>query len=295
MITGATGMIGCRLSSVAVTLGHDVYSAQHQIVPEFGTPVEFNMHDTNSIETCIERVKPDAVIHLAALTTVDLCESERDLAMQMNAKAVEKIAKEASKHSSHLVYVSTEHVFDGNKGRYSETDKTNPLNWYGKTKLLGEEAVQSNASSWCIGRTCAVFGIHHKKKNFPMMLVEKLMAGQEMQVWKDQYISPTYVNNLSGMLAEISERKLQGIFHLSGSSRLSRLEQAKLLTDKLGLDESLLRPVTMKDAKLVAKRPWDSSLDVSKATANLKSKPESIENGSEEFVKELKSRMKLKT
>ena len=257
LITGATGMIGCRLSSLAVTLGHDVYSAQHQIVPEFGTPVELNMRDTNSIETCFERVKPDVIIHLAALTTVDLCESERDLALQLNAKAVEKIAKEASKHSSYLVYVSTEQVFDGSKGRYSETDKTNPLNWYAKTKLLGEETVQSNASSWCIVRTCAVFGFHHRKKTFPMMLVEKLMAGQEMQVWKDQYVSPTYVSNLSGMLVEISERKLQGIFHLSGSSRVSRSEQAKLLADKLGLDESLLRLITMKDAKLAAKRPRD--------------------------------------
>ena len=295
LITGATGLIGCRLSSLAVTLGHDVYSAQHEIVPEFGTPIELNIQDANSIETCFERVKPDAIIHLAALTNVDLCENERDLALQMNVKAVEKIAKEASKHGSYLVHVSTEHVFDGSKGRYDETDKTNPLNWYGKTKLLGEEAVQSNASSWCIARTCAMFGLHHRKKTFPMILVEKLMLGQEMQVWKDQYISPTYVTNLSRMLVEMSERKLQGIFHLSGSSRLSRLEQAKLLTYALGLDESLIKPITVRDAKLVAERPRDSSLDVSKAISSLEAKPESIENSLEEFVKELKSYMQIKT
>ena len=295
LITGATGLIGCRLSSLAVTLGHDVYSAQHQTVPQFGIPVELNMLDVNSIETCFERVKPDAIIHLAALTNVDRCERERDLAAQLNAKAVEKIVKEASAHNSHLVHVSTEHVFDGSKGTYSETDNTNPLNWYGKTKLRGEEAVQSNASSWCIARTCAVFGLHDIKKTFPMILVEKLMAGQEMQVWKDQYVSPTYVTNLSRMLIEISEHKLQGIFHLSGSSRLSRLDHAKLLTDKLDLDESLLKPVRMKEANLVAERPMDSSFDVSKASSSLKAKPQSIENSLEEFVKELKSYMNIKT
>ncbi len=294
LITGATGLIGRELSSIAVNLGHDVYSAQHKARPEFGKPTDLDINDTCSVESCFKRVSPDAIIHLAALTNVDQCEAERELALQANAKAVETIAKEANKYDSHLVHVSTDYVFDGEKGMYSESDKPNPVNWYGESKLKGEEAVERHASSWCIARTSTPYALHPNKKSFPVLVVEKLSSGLEMQVLDDQYTSPTYVSNLAKMLIEIAERKYQGIIHVSGSSRVSRLDLAKLLANKLDLNRSLLKPIKMQDIKWVAKRPRDSSLNVTKAISVLTTKPESIEQGLESFCKELKVFMKSK-
>ncbi len=294
LITGATGLIGRELSLIAVKLSHNVYSAQHQARPEFGIPVELNINDPSSIENCFRKVKPDAVIHLAAFTNVDQCETERELAIETNAKAVERIAKQASRSDSHLVHVSTDYVFDGEKGMYREGDKPNPLNWYGESKLRGEDAVQRYASSWCIARTSTPYGLHPNKKSFPVLVAEKLASGTEMQVLEDQYTSPTYVSNLARMLIEIAERKYQGIIHVSGSSRVSRLDVAKLLANKLDLNGSLLRPIKMREIKWVAKRPRDSSLDVTKAISALKAKPESIEQSLESFCKEIRISMKSK-
>ncbi len=294
LITGATGLVGRKLSSTAVKLGYEVYSAQHKTKPESGKPAELNINDANSVENCFKRVNPDATIHLAALTNVDQCETERELALQQNAKAVQTIAKEASKYDSHLVHVSTDYVFDGEKGMYSEADNPNPLNWYGESKLRGEEAVQRYSSSWCIARTSTPYGVHPNKKSFPLLVAETLSSGKEMQVLDDQYTSPTYISNLAKMLIEIAERKYQGIIHVSGSSRVSRLDLAKLLANKLDLNRTLLRPIKMRDIKWVAKRPRDSSLDVTKAISELKAKPESIEQSLESFCNELRIFMKPK-
>ncbi len=294
LITGATGLIGRELSSIAVKLNHEVYSAQHQTKTEFGIPIELNINDSNSVENCFRKIRPDLVINLAAFTNVDQCETERELALETNAKAVDRIAKEANKCDSYLLHVSTDYVFDGERGRYSENDKPKPINWYGESKLKGEQAVEHHASSWCIARTSTPFGLHPSKKSFPVLVAEKLSSGLEMQVIEDQYTSPTYVSNLAKMLIEIAERKLQGIIHVSGSSRVSRLDLARLLANKLDLNGSLLRPIKMQGIKWVARRPRDSSLNVNKAISVLSNKPESIEQGLESFCKELKVFMKSK-
>lgn len=294
LITGATGLVGRELSSTAVNLGHDVYSAHHKTKPEFGKPIKLDINDARTVENCFKKINPDAIIHLAALTDVDKCETERELALQINCKAVETIAREACKYGSHLVHVSTDYVFDGEKGMYTEADKPNPLNWYGESKLRGEEAVQSYASSWCIARTSTPYGLHPNKKSFPVLVVEKLSSGLEMQVLEDQYTSPTYVSNLAKMLIEIAEHKSQGIIHVSGSSRVSRLELAKLLANKLDLNRSMLIPIKMQDINWKAKRPRDSSLNVTKAMSALKAKPESFEQSLQSFCNELRTLLKSK-
>ncbi|MFQ5941268.1 MAG: dTDP-4-dehydrorhamnose reductase [Nitrososphaerales archaeon] len=294
LITGATGLIGREVASTAVDLGHDVCSGQHKTKPDFGKPIDLDINDTGSVENCFKRASADAIIHLAALTNVDQCETERELALQANAKAVETVAKEASKYDSHLVYMSTDYVFDGYRGMYSEGDKPNPLNWYGESKARGEEAVERYASSWCIARTSTPYGLHPHKKSFPVLVAEKLSSALEMQVLDDQYTSPTYVRNLAKMLIEIAEHKFQGIIHVSGSTRVSRLDFAKLLANRLDLNRDLLRPIRMQNIKWVAKRPRDSSLNVEKAISSLKAKPESTEQSLDSFCKELRIFMKSK-
>jgi dTDP-4-dehydrorhamnose reductase len=117
------------------------------------------------------------------------------------------------------------------------------------------------------------------------------LAKKEISVITDQYTSPTYVPNLSRMLIEVSIKKLHGIFHLAGSTRISRYDMALMTADKLGLDKNLIKPAKMDDMKWKAKRPRDSSLDVSKATSILTEKPMSVEKGLDLFTSQMKQKL----
>jgi dTDP-4-dehydrorhamnose reductase len=240
------------------------------------------------ISSVLTEKKPEIVIHLGAMTGVDLCEKERTSASEINTKATEIIAKECSKLNSFLVYVSTDYVFDGNLGMYKEDNVTNPLGFYGESKLEGEKVVQNFSTNWCIARTSTPFGLHPTKKSFPMWVIENLQKQKQIDVLTDQFTSPTYVPSLSRMLIEISERHLTGIIHVAGASKISRYEMASLVSDKLGLDGKLLREISINDIKWEAQRPKDSSLNVSKAISTLNQKPQKIDHDVNLFIDEIK-------
>lgn len=286
LLTGSTGLVGRQVTKDLTEENHEVYSCYYDQKPEHGNPIHLDLTNLSSIESVINQVKPDVIVHLAAMTDVDGCEDQKDLALLVNAQATEKLAKQAALQNAFFLYVSTDYVFDGTKKLWNENDKPNPLGNYGKSKLEGENKIQNLASSWCIARTSTPFGIHPKKKSFPLWVVENLKSKKEINVLVDQFTSPTYVPNLSKMLIEISEKQLLGVYHVSGASRISRYEFAELISEKLNLDKKLLKPISMDEMKWKAKRPKDSSLDVSKATYILNEKPQKIEDALDSFINE---------
>ena len=286
LVTGSTGLVGQQVVKDLLANNYTVYSCYHNLKPEYGEPIHLDLTNLNKIEDVIGKTKPDVIIHLAAMTNVDQCEREKELALLINAKATEKLAKQAALHKAFFVYVSTDYIFDGTRPFWKEEDKPNPLGYYGISKLEGENILSNMASGWCVARTSTPFGLHPKKKSFPLWITENLKSKKEISVIVDQFTSPTYTQNLSKMLIEIAIRQLVGIFHLSGASRISRYEFAKLISEKLNLEKKFLKPVTMNEIKWKAKRPKDSSLDVSKATAILKEKPQKIEDSLNLFIDE---------
>jgi dTDP-4-dehydrorhamnose reductase len=154
---------------------------------------------------------------------------------------------------------------------YKEEDETNPINYYGYTKLLGENYCQD----FCIARTCVIYGAKPAsgKVNFVLWLINKLENGESVKIIIDQFITPTLNTNLAKMVLEIAERKITGIFHLAGATRVSRFKFAKEIAKEFGLDENLIMPAKMNDISWIAKRPKDSSLDTSKAAKYLNEKP----------------------
>ena len=289
LVTGSAGLVGSQVVKDLTKQNHTVYSCYHDEKPSHGTSIQLDITDQDKIIQILQEIKPDRIIHLAAMTDVDQCETQQELAILLNAKSTEILAKQAAKQNAFFVYVSTDYVFDGIKGMKKEDDSTNPLGFYGKSKLEGEFTLNKLASSWCIARTSTPFGIHHKKKSFPLWVQESLEAKKEIPVLVDQFTSPTYVPNLSKMLIEVATRQITGILHLSGATRISRYNLAELVADKLSLDKKFLIPTKTDEMNWKAQRPRDSSLDVSLATEILNEKPQEIEHSLDLFINEIKS------
>ena len=288
LVTGSAGLVGQQVVK-DLSNTHQVFSCYNKLKPEYGDSVKMDLKNCEMISSILTEKKPDIVIHLGAMTGVDLCEKEKTSASEINTKATEIIAKECSKLNSFLVYVSTDYVFDGNLGMYKEDDITNPLGFYGESKLEGEKVVQNFSTNWCIARTSTPFGLHPTKKSFPMWVIENLQKQKQIDVLTDQFTSPTYVPNLSRMLIEISERRITGIIHVAGASKTSRYQMASMVSDKLNLDGTLLKQISMNKMKWVAQRPKDSSLDVSRASSILNEKPQKIDQSLNLFIDEIKS------
>ncbi len=288
-ITGGSGLLGSRLAEVALERGYEVYSGYRTHRPEFGKPVKFDLTDSNSIVKAVDSVKPDVIVHSAALTDVDKCEVDKELARRINAEGTEIVACAARKTGSFLVYVSTDYVFDGTKGMYREEDETNPINHYGYTKLLGEKYTRECCTDFCIARTCVIYGAKPAsgKVNFVLWLIDRLEKGESVKIVTDQYITPTLNTNLAEMLLEVAERKITGIFHLAGATRVSRFEFAEKVAEVFGLDDSLITPSKMDEINWIAKRPRDSSLDTSKAAKYLNEKPCDLKEALKTLKKEM--------
>jgi len=289
LVTGSAGLVGRQVVK-DLSNSHQVFSCYNESKPEYGDSVKMDLKNREMISSILTEKKPDIVIHLGAMTGVDLCEKEKTSASEINTKATEIIAKECSKLNSFLVYVSTDYVFDGNLGMYKEDDVTNPLGFYGKSKLEGEKVVQNFSTNWCIARTSTPFGLHPTKKSFPMWVIENLQKQKQIDVLIDQFTSPTYIPNLSRMLIEISERRITGIIHTAGASKISRYQMASIVSDKLNLDSTLLKQISINKMTWVAQRPKDSSLDVSRAISILNEKPQKIDQSLNLFIDEMKSK-----
>lgn len=287
LVTGAAGLVGSKVVKDLLKLNHTVYSCYYNDKPPHGTLIYLDLTDQNKIIQTLKEIKPDRIIHLAAMTDVDLCETEKELAILLNVKATETIAKQAAKQNIFFLYLSTDYIFDGIRGMKKESDLPNPLGFYGKSKLEGESVLNNIASGWSIARTSTPFGIHYKKKTFPLWVKENLQLKKEIPVLDDQFTSPTYVPNLSKMLIEVTKRQITGIIHLAGATRISRFELAKQIADRLSIDKGLLIPIKTNEMNWKAQRPKDSSLDVSLATEILYEKPQKIEQSLDLFLSEL--------
>jgi len=279
LVTGASGLLG---SSFVMKFAprHEIHSIYHRHAPPAGIPVALDLTDFDRLDRTVKDIRPDVILHAAALTDVDLCEREKELAMKVNSETTARLASLAKEYGIFMVYVSTDYVFDGNRGLYKEDDDPNPTNHYGYSKLKGEEAIKQIAEQACIVRASVIYGSRPSggKVNFALWLIDKLRKNERVSTLVDQHVSPTLSSDLAEMLNEVIQHRLTGIYHLSGATRISRYEFAQRLCDVFGLDSSLLTSARMKDMNWIARRPMDSSLDVSKATQVLRTKPLNIGN-----------------
>tara|TARA_B110000495_G_C22978480_1_gene574932 strand:- start:164 stop:1054 length:891 start_codon:yes stop_codon:yes gene_type:complete len=278
LVTGSAGLIGTQIVKDLLDNHKQVYSCYNKTKPELGIITHLDLTKKDDIVNTMNRIKPDVVIHLGAMTDVELCETETELAKKINTDATEILALESEKYNTFFVYMSTDYVFDGKVGMKKENDEPNPINFYGKSKLDGERVFKKITTPNVIVRTSTPFGLHSKKISFPIWVKKNLELEKEISVVVNQYTSPSYVPNISKMIIEIMERKITGIIHLAGATKISRYDFAVQISKIINANKQFLKLTKMDQMDWKAQRPADSSLNVSKANKILKNKPEKIED-----------------
>ena len=285
LVTGGSGLYGSKLAQLATSKQHQVFSAFNQHPTTYGHPIKLDITNKAQVEAAFKKAHPDVVVHAASLTDVDNCELNPKLAMKINVNGTDNIIQASKKINAFLLFISTDYVFNGEKGCYTETDLPSPINYYGYTKLKAEEHVKTINSKYCIARTSVIYGATPAagKTNFALWLLSQLNTKERASVFTDQWNSPTLNTSLAEMTLEIVERKLTGIYHLSGATRISRFDFAILLAKTLNLDTNLIIPTLSTELSFPAKRPQDSSLNTSKAQQTLTNQPLQIDEALEKF------------
>lgn len=227
--------------------------------------IYLDLKDPEMIMHRVTEYDPDVVINSAAQTNVDRCEEDKFEAYSVNAIAIRNITKACAKTGSYFIHVSTDYVFDGQKGKYTEEDVPSPINYYGISKALGEAYALSYENSLII-RTSGLYGI---KMNFPLFVVKTLREGGTVDCI-DSYYSPIHATMLAEAIKEVLAKSPHGILNVSGK-RISRYEFAIRIKDTLNIDTGMIN-LSRRIPTMKANRPYDSSLDNRKAHCFLSTK-----------------------
>ena len=264
LITGSSGLLG---ANTAVTM-----SARHEVVglynhnpihsPVFST-ARCDLTDSGAIDAIMRSAEPELVIHCAALTDVDQCERQPALAERLNTDVAREVARAAGAVGARVIQVSTDMVFDGRSGGYSESDLPSPINTYGRTKLAGERAVTAEQPDSVIVRT-NIFGWNAQRKlSLAEWILANYQAGNKTPGFTDAYFCPLLVNDLVDALEALAAIPLTGVVNVAGKDRISKFEFARRLAIASCLDPERVIASTLADAKFAAPRPSDLSLDTS--------------------------------
>ena len=246
LITGGAGQLGRDL---AEELGIQAFALDHS---------ECDITNPDAVRAAIERIHPDAIVNAGAWTNVDGCEDDPDGARLVNATGAGNVARAAG--DALVVQISTDYVFDGTLGRaYVETDATNPLSEYGRSKLEGEQQVAENASRWAIVRTAWLYGVG--TRNFVASILRAARTNERLSVVEDQVGSPTSTPDLARALVEILHRGTTGVVHGVNAGECSRYEFARAILSAAGLDHGRVEPVTTDAMPRPAVRPAYAPMD----------------------------------
>lgn len=284
LVTGANGLLGQALvRTLATAPEYDVLATARNkslYVPDVScgyTPLDIT--DAAAVRRVFEDFSPSAVVNCAAMTQVDACESDRDNCWRVNVDAVDNIARQCARVGARLVQVSTDFVFDGEAGPYRESDRPEPVNFYGKSKLASENVARNAGDErWAVARTVLVYGAETNlsRSNIMLWVVRELLADRPISVVTDQYRSPTYNVDLAAGIERILRKQAHGIYHLGGPELLSVFDFATRIASAFGLDESLISPTDATRFQQTARRPPRTGFDLAKAERDLDYHPRKI-------------------
>ncbi len=272
LITGGSGFLGGNLIQLAKEGWTVCATYNSRPFSDQGiTIASMDLSKEKAIQDLVEKMQPDVIIHTAAWSNLDECENDPEKAFHINATATEILAELSSQLDCRLIYVSSDMVFDGEKGDYEESDQALPISVYGKTKLTGEKFVKSVCSDYVVARSALIYGKPvTNSSSFSDWMIRRIEKGETVNLFTDQYRTPVLVDDLAGALLELADMTFNGIVHLGGKSRVDRYTFGLRLSEIKNFPKERLLPVSMFDVQMTAPRPKDVSFDTSLAQRILK-------------------------
>ena len=286
LVTGSNGLLGQKLIEKLIKKeGITTFaSARGENRLPFQTGYEYaslDVTDAENIDQVFQKFLPDVVIHTAAMTNVDQCETEKEGCWNLNVNAVEYLIKACEKYNTFLVHLSTDFIFDGAHGPYEENGVENPVSFYGWSKFAAEKLIINSHIKWAIARTILVYGIAHdmSRSNIILWVKNSLENGRNIKVVNDQWRTPTLAEDLADGCILIAEKKAEGIFNISGKDLLNPYQMAIMTADYFNLDKTLIEEVDGTQFKQTAKRPARTGFIIAKAQQQLGYRPKSFTEG----------------
>ncbi len=288
LITGASGLLGGNLMYLfpdeweIVGVVH-----QHHIAPpaRHVHVVNTNLLD-DDFDTDLRPFEPfDAIVHTAALTNVERCEYQKRLAWFLNADLVRRIAQYCERNDVHLIHISTDHVFDGKKGCYSEQDVPHPINYYAQTKLAAEKFLQGYDHRTTMIRT-NFFGWNiQNKEDIAGWIHGTLQKREDISLFTDVFFSPILVNLFAPCIAEIIEKKILGTLHIAARDSCSKYEFGMKIANAFALEGNAILPIAVQDSDLRVPRPNNMTMNTEKAQATLSTNIPTVDTCIAEYKK----------
>ena len=267
LITGASGQLG---NSVLNQLFGKYDLLSTDIIHTNRSDVPFAILDISNfakIKNILSEFNPDVIINLAAYTDVDGCELNQNKAYLLNSKSVEMLS---DNFNGQFIQISTDYVFDGISGPYTENDDTNPINIYGKTKLQAENVLDHSDNDWCILRTNVLFDYYKgTEASFIKWVIDSLKSNKSINVVDDQWNNPTWTLNLAEIIELIIKNNVKGLYNYGGADYLNRFEFAQIIADIFNLDKTLISPIKTQSLNQTAKRPLKGGLKIEKIEREL--------------------------
>jgi dTDP-4-dehydrorhamnose reductase len=295
LVTGSNGLLGQKLT---VLLGKkkDIYliaTARGKSVLEISKGEYHNLDVCKREEVIriVAETQPDVIIHTAAMTNVDQCETDKEGCWTANVIAVENLIEACEQNGTRLVHLSTDFIFDGSHGPLSENEKPSPVNYYGESKLAAEGLLEKSNIHWAILRTVLVYGITRdmSRSNIVLWVKKNLEEGKQIQVVNDQFRTPTLAEDLALGCYLAAIHKAKGIYHISGKDFLTPYEIAIHTAKYFNLDESLIRKTDSSQFKQPARRPLITGFIIDKARRDFGYEPHSFMEGIALLAEQLKS------
>lgn len=287
LITGSNGLLGQKLVQLILAKGEDELIATARGANRLPIPEEkytyqsLDITNRADVLATIERFKPDAVVHTAAMTNVDQCETEQEACWKLNVDAVEYLIEACENTGAYLLHLSTDFIFDGEDGPYDEEGKPNPISYYGESKLAAEELLFKSSIGYGIARTVLVYGIAHdmSRNNIILWVKKSLEDKKEIKVVDDQLRSPTLAEDLAMGCYLMAKQKAEGVFNISGKDVLTPYQMAIKTADFFNLDVSTMTKADASTFTQTAKRPPRTGLIIEKARTQLGYEPRSFDEG----------------
>ena len=284
LITGSTGQLGNSLGKVFKSR-YDLVSTS-RTKPNLNTNYFLDITNSLLVKDMVSAISPDIIINLAALTNVDLCESNPDLAHAINFQGVKNLV---NVFKGPIIHLSSDYVFDGKLGQYNENDITNPINVYGVTKYKAEKFLLEKSKGSLVIRTNVLYDYQSKaKSSFLNWVVDSLKRGEKIKVVDDQFNNPTWTDSISVVIDRAIKADLNGLIHWGDFDWISRYDFANKIADKFNLQNNLIEPIKTEELNQVALRPLNGGLDTTLAQNLLGLEPPKIDDCLDQIIENLK-------